>query len=82
MPHSKREYDRLQTKYENTYQRWRKVIGENKNILRKLDRRDDTIAELKGEIKLLKAREAKLLKATSEQQAEAVNSQKKTRENT
>lgn len=82
MAHSKREYDRLQTKYENTYQRWRKVIGENKNILRKLGRRDDTIAELKREIKLLKVREAKSIKATSEQQAEAVNSQKKTRENT
>ena len=77
MAHSKREYDRLQTKYENTYQRWRKVIGENKNILRKLGRRDDTIAELKREIKLLKVREAKSIKATSEQQAEAVNSQKK-----
>lgn len=82
MAHSKREYDRLQTKYENTYQRWRKVIGENKNILRKLGRRDDTIAELKREIKLLKVREAKSIKANSEQQAEAVNSQKKTRENT
>ena len=82
MAHSKREYDRLQTKYENTYQRWRKVIGENKNILRKLGRRDDTIAELKREIKLLKVREAKSIKASSEQQAEAVNSQKKTRENT
>ena len=82
MAHSKREYDRLQTKYENTYQRWRKVIGQNKNILRKLGRRDDTIAELKREIKLLKVREAKSIKANSEQQAEAVNSQKKTRENT
>ena len=79
MPHSKREYDRLQIKYENTYQRWRKVIGLNKNLLRKLARRDDAIAQLKLEVTALKARESKLIKEDSQRQVQAVESQKKNR---
>ena len=79
MAHSKREYDRLQTKYANTYKRWRKVIGENKNLLRKLDLRNNTISQLKFKVESLKAREAKLTKSSFEKEAQVVKSQKNMR---
>ena len=77
MPYSKREYDRLNTKYQNTHQRWHKVNEQNKNLIRKLNRRDKIIGKLKARIAEQGKLEATRKKSSSLEQKQEAEAKKK-----
>ena len=77
MPYSKREYDRLHTKYQNTHQRWHKVNEQNKNLIRKLNRRDKIIDKLKARIAEQDKLEATRKKSSSLEQKQEAEAEKK-----